>query len=50
MFGVHDKSKVNHVLKYKTLNLFQNNRVNSLSLRICHSSSNSVSIHVFFIA
>ena len=26
----------NHVLKFETLNLFQNNRVNSLSLLFCH--------------
>ena len=32
----------------ETLNLFQTNRVNSLSLLFCHSSSNSVSITVYF--
>ena len=40
----------NRVLKSETLNLFQNNRVNSLSLLFCHSSSNSVSIPVYFFA
>ena len=34
----------------ETLNLFQNNRVNSLFLLFCHSSSNSVSIPVYFFA
>ena len=34
----------------ETLNLFQNNRVNSLFLLFCHSSSNSVSIPVYFLA
>ena len=34
----------------ETLNLFQNNRVNSLSLLFCHSSSNAVSITVCFFA
>ena len=38
------------VLKSETLNLFQNNRVNSLSLLFCHSTSNSVSIPVYFVA
>ena len=33
----------NRVLKSETLNLFQANRVNSLSFRFVHSSSNSVS-------
>ena len=37
-------------MKSETLNLFQNNRVNSLSLLFCHSSSNSVSIPVYFVA
>ena len=40
----------NRVLKSETLNLFQNNRVNSLSLLFCHSSSNSVSTSVYFVA
>ena len=34
----------------ETLSIFQNNRVNSLSLLFCHSSSNSVSIPVYFFA
>ena len=40
----------NCLLKSETLNLFQNNRVNSLSLLFCHSSSNSVSIPVYVVA
>ena len=40
----------NRVLKSEILNLFQKNRVNSLSLLFCHSKSNSVSIPVYFVA
>ena len=37
MLQARDNSgKKNHVLKFETLNLFQNNRVNSLSLLFCH--------------
>ena len=39
----------NRVLKSETLNLFQNKQVNSLSLPFCHSSSNSVSIPIYFV-
>ena len=35
------------VLKSKTWNLFQNKRVNTLSLLFCHPSSNSLSIPVY---
>ena len=37
-------------LKSEIMNLFQNNRVNSLSSLFCHSSSNSLSIPVYFVA
>ena len=43
---VTSQEKKNCVLKSETLNLFQNNCVNSLSLLFCHSSSNSLSIPV----
>ena len=35
----------NRVLKSQILNLFQKNRVSSLSLLFCHSKSNSVYVH-----